>query len=303
MTLENAKLLAFATVLDSLNSYEIVENKTTSAITWKINFYEGETLILDDKPTLIEYKIPNVFEITFRKYSENLWKIEKTPSIEEISTNLTRKYQSIINYLEKIVLKVTWIDLLKIPQISNAITPFFDILKRISKLGFISVDDIGELEKKRRKSFDKYIRLLLLNDIIEKGEKGYHFSNTAISILSKTRDKEKSVKSILSYFIYNAAPQLIHGMKLYSLNSYAYLENAYYIPNLQIQTMKKFRLDTYEKMYVKINKRKLPKAYIFSLYRLEDAGIIEVINDTHIIGVENKYEQMQGEFKDLYKYS
>ena len=303
-TIDEAKAYIVDTILRKINSYDIVEKKINDQVRWILNVYKGEVLILDDKPSLMEYKIPHVAEFIFERNSTNgLWYVKKDPStMDEIISNFTSKYRSLISYLEQIILEVSWKELLDIAQIENSVTPFYDIIRRIARIGAISTKDIKELEKKRNKSFKKYIDLLISSKIIEKAKGGFVFTNESLKILKASKSPKKAPHDIMAFFISKSATQLIHNMHLYPLKSYVFLENAYYIPTLQLSTMKKITLDTYEKLYQRVNRRTLMKGYIYSLYKLDEVGLIEVSKDKYIFGVEEKFDSMNNEYNTAIEY-
>ncbi len=305
-TLEDAKMYIIDHFLKKINSYDIEEEELSpNSIRWILNIYKGEVFLLDDKPTLMEYKVPHVAEFIFIKdTTTNEWIVNKKPSsIEEIASKFVSKYQSLMGYLEKVILEVSWVELLNIAQIENSVTPFYDIIRRIARIGRITEKDIKDLERKRNKSFEKYISLLIETKIIEHvNNKEYTFTNESLKIISELRSTKDVAHRVMAYFISQSAPQLIHNMHLYPLKSYVFLEKAYYIPVLQLNSMKKISMETYEKLYQKINKRRLSKGYIYSLYKLDEVGLMEVINDKYLRGVEAKYNEMYREYSNIYNY-
>ena len=303
-TLGEAQAYIIESILRKINSYDIVEKKLKHQVKWILNIYKGEVLMLDDKPTLMEYKIPHVAEFTFEKgHKTGLWGVKKEPStIDEIISNFSAKYRSLISYLEQIILEASWKELLDIAQIENTVTPFYDIIRRISRLGAISKRDLKELEKKRNKPFNKYVDLLISSNIIEEAKGGFVLTNESLKILKNSKSPKKASHDIMAFFISEAATQLIHNLHLYPLKSYVFLENAYYIPTLQLNTMKKITLDTYERLYQRINQRTLSKGYIYSLYKLDEVGLIEVTDDKFVLGVEEKFDLMKNEYNSTIEY-
>lgn len=302
-TLEEAQEYVIESILKKINSYEIVEQRLSSdKIKWILNIYKGEIFSFDEKPTLMEYKVPYVAEFTFSK--KDKWQVSGVPySIEDLLADFSIKYKSLISYLEKVILQVSWSGLLNIAQVENSVTPFYDIVRKIVRVGKITNKDIRDLEIKRNKSFEKYLSLLAHAGIIEHEKDGFTFTNTSRKLLMDSKFSKEAAHKVMAYFISQTAPQLIHGMHLYPLKSYVSLENAYYIPTLQLRSMKKINMKAYEKIYRRINNRRLSRGYIFSLYKLDEVGLIEVQRDQYIIGVEDKYNEMSTQYNQVLNYT
>jgi hypothetical protein len=210
-----------------------------------------------------------------------------------------RQYANILQRSQNALLPSLYTRLVKIPQVSHAMSPLERIIAKIHYDGRISAEQLRANIFKPA-TVQKYFTLLADLDIVSR-EDGHYVAGPRMKILEGEEDSEELYVTILGEVLQKRLKYMKEILHWTMIGSYLQWSNAYYFPAYEaerlIKTEKQDLIDVYRRLY----QQGYDTDQLFQLRKVVSANIIRS-KDNYYVGEEdifNGYKETANKEKIL----
>jgi len=197
-----------------------------------------------------------------------------------IFREFNKKRTDLVKRAENLIIRSGARDLIRIPKIQNGLNPIKEILLSIRELDRVPVKDILS-RKDNREQMQRYVDML--------SNLGYTVERDGMLHPGEEMEKFEvaGVKNLREEMLADVVQRGFHyirdDLRIYIMNPYLELTNAYYLPSLLAEESVQMKAEDIETYYIRWygRSRRKPMYQIFSnLMEIAGVGLLKRRNDT-----------------------